>query len=347
MEALIAVDPHKASITLAVFDTSKRVPIAEARFATTTEGYRSLKQFVKQWPKRWWAVEGCNGSGRSLAQRLVADDERVVDVPAKLAARVRVFSTGHGRKTDRDDALSIGHAALNAPGLNEVRCDDAVVALKLLCDRRNDLVAARTQIVCRLHVFLVELIPGGAPRALTAKKAAEMLAKVRPRDEVGMVRRQLAMDHLAELRLVDRRLEESERRITAAVASTGSTLLGLYGIGPVLAGRILGEVGHVGRFATKDHFASYSGTAPIDVSSGEQQRHRLSRAGNRQLNHALHMMAVTQIRNRNTAGRAYYERKVAAGKTKKEALRCLKRRLSDVVYRQLVLDLDAASSLTS
>ena len=268
----------------------------------------------------------------------MADDERVLDVPAKLAARVRVFSTGHGRKTDRDDARSIGHAALGAERLNEVRRDDAIVALKLLGDRRNELVSARTQVVCRLHVQLVELIPGGAARYLTAARAAALLAKVRPRDEVGAVRRQLAMELVAELRQVDRRLAASDRRIAEAVAATGTTLPGLYGIGAVLAARILGEVGHVARFPTKDHFASYSGTAPIDVSSGEHKRHRLSRAGNRQLNHALHMMAVTQIRNRSSAGRAYYERKLADGKTKKEALRCLKRRLSDVVYRQLMID---------
>ena len=346
MQALLAVDPHKASVTVAVFDVDERRSVREARFATTKDGYASLRQFAKRWPERRWAIEGCNGSGRSVAQRLVADGERVVDVPAKLAARVRVFSTGHGRKTDRDDALSIGHAALNAERLNEVRLDDAVVALKLLSDRRNELAAARTQVVCRLHVQLVELIPGGTGRYLTAARASALLAKVRPRDEVGSLRRQLAMDLLAELRQIDRRLTTSERRIAELVASSGTTLPGLFGIGAVLAARILGEVGHVARFPSKDHFASYTGTAPIDVSSGEHKRHRLSRAGNRQLNHALHMMAVTQIRNRSSAGRAYYERKLADGKTKKEALRCLKRRLSDVVYRQLVLDLGGDSERT-
>lgn len=346
MEVLIGVDPHKASCTIAVFDSTTRKPIAEARFSSTTVGYRELRAFVREWPERRWAVEGCHGAGRPLAQRLVIDGERVVDVPAKLAARVRVFSTGHGRKTDRDDAHSIAHAALNADRLNEVQRDDAIVALKLLCDRRNDLVAGRTSIVCRLHALLLDLIPAGCNKRLTANLTAELLAKVRPRDDVGKIRREMAVELLGELRAVDRRLAASEKRIAEAVDATGTSLIGVFGIGPVLAGRILGEVGHVTRFPSKHHFASYTGTAPIDVSSGEHQRHRLSRAGNRRLNNALHMMAVTQIRHRDTPGRAYYDRKIADGKTRKEALRCLKRRLSDVVYRQLILDLENSSAST-
>lgn len=344
MEVLIGVDPHKASNTLVVFDAATRKPIDEARFASTLDGYRQLRTFVKRWPDRRWAIEGCHGAGRPLAQRLVIDGEVVVDVPAKLAARVRVFSTGHGRKTDRDDAHSIAHAALNADRLNTVERDDAIVALKLLCDRRHDLITNRTAIVCRLHALLLDLIPAGCNKRLTARLAAELLAKVRPRDDVGKVRREMAVELLGDLRAVDRRLDASEKRIAAAVDASGSSLPALFGIGPVLAGRILGEVGSVNRFPSKHHFASYTGTAPIDVSSGAQQRHRLSRAGNRQLNNALHMMAVSQIRHRDTAGRAYYDRKIADGKTRKEALRCLKRRLSDVVYRQLVMDLEAQTA---
>ena len=147
------------------------------------------------------------------------------------------------------------------------------------------------------------------------------------------------MDHLRDVRDFDRRLKTIDREIRDVVADTGTTLVGIFGIGPVVAGRILAEVGTVTRFPDKDHFASYNGTAPIDTSSGEQQRHRLSRAGNRRINHALHMAAVTQLRH-DTVGRDYFERKLAEGKTRKEALRCLKRRLSDVVYRQLTNDLE-------
>jgi transposase len=337
-DVLISVDPHKASSTLAVLDPVTRTPIAGARFANTHAGYSELLAFAGRWDRRHWAVEGCHGAGRSLAQRLVANGERVVDVPAKLAARVRVFSQGHGRKTDRDDAVSIGLAALDAVGLPAVALDDATVSLRLLSDRRQELVGLRTQAVCRLHRLLAELTPGGVRRELTASRAAAVLARLRPQDEPGRIRRQLAMDHLGDVRALDRRIKQVGTQIAGLVVATGSGLVGLFGVGPVIAGRILGEVGDVGRFPSKDHFASYNGTAPIDVSSGDQVRHRLSRSGNRRINHALHMMAVTQLRNPGSAGRAYYERKRLEGKTPKEALRCLKRRLSDIVYRQLVLD---------
>lgn len=340
---VIAVDPHKASCTVAVFDPETRTPLEGARFVNSRGGYAQLRRFANRWARRHWAVEGCLGAGRSLAQRLVADGERVLDVPAKLAARVRVYSQGHGRKTDRDDAISIGLAALNATDLQEVRLDDGVVTLRLLSDRRQELVTLRTQAVCRLHRLIAELTPGGTRRALTAARAASVLARIRPTDEPGRIRRQVALDHVADVRSLDRRLDKLERQIRDTVAANNTTLVAIFGIGSVLAARILAEVGHISRFATKDRFASYNGTAPIDVSSGDQQRHRLSRAGNRRLNHALHMAAVTQIRNRHSAGRTYYDQKLGEGKTKKEALRCLKRRLSDVVYRQLIIDLDATT----
>src|SRR6266851_4150486 len=335
---LIAVDPHKGHNTLVVLDPATRVPVDEGEFANTGNGYRELMRFARRWRSRRWAVEGCHGARRSLAQRLVADGEPVVDVPAKLAARVRVYSRGHGRKTDRDDAVSIGLAALEAAGVLPVTADGALVALRLLCDRRQEFVAARTQAVCRLHRLLAELTPGGLRRELTARKAAAVLASVRPRDVAGKVRRQLAAGHLADIRALDRKITVIRARIAGMVEDSGTSLTGLFGVGPVVAGRILAEVGDVRRFPSRDHFATYNGTAPLDVSSGEQVRHRLSRSGNRRINHAIHMMAVTQIRNRGSEGRAYYERKRLEGKTGKEALRCLKRRLSDVIYRQLIAD---------
>jgi transposase len=337
-DVLIAVDPHKAHNTLAVIDPTTRTVIANAEFVNSAEGYGQMMRFARRWRSRRWAVEGCHGAGRSLGQFLVGRQEPVLDVPAKLAARVRVFSQGHGRKTDRDDAYSIGLAALEGAGVLALRADDSLVALRLLCDRREELVAARTRSVCRLHRLLCELTPGGMSRELSAAKAASVLARVRPRDEVGKIRRALAAQHLADVRGLDRQLKTVRTQIAEFVEDNGTGLTALFGVGPVIAGRILAEVGDVSRFKTNDHFASYNGTAPIDVSSGEQVRHRLSRAGNRRINHAIHMMAVTQIRNRKSTGRAYYERKRAEGKTGKEALRCLKRRLSDVIYRQLVAD---------
>jgi transposase len=337
-DVMIAVDPHKASNTAAVLDPVTKTLIESARFANSEDGYAQLRVFAGRWSQRRWAVEGCHGAGRSLAQRLVTDGEPVLDVPAKLAARVRVYSRGHGRKTDKHDAVSVGLAALDGAGVLPVTCDDALVSLRLLCDRREELTAQRTQAVCRLHRLLAELTPGGMRRELTANKAQALLARIRPAGEVSQIRVHIARDHLADIRALDARIKYIGAQIAALVTASGTSLTGLYGIGPVIAGRILAEAGDVTRFATKDAFASYNGTAPIDVSSGDQIRHRLSRAGNRRINHALHMMAVTQIRNPATPGRLYYERKRTEGKTPKEALRCLKRRLSDLVYYQLRAD---------
>jgi transposase len=279
--------------------------------------------------------------GRHVAQRLVADGETVLDVPAKLSARARVFSTGQGRKTDATDAHSIAVVAVRTPGLNQVLVDGDLVALRLLSDRRDELAHARTQTVSRLHRLLLELIPAGAPRFLSANQARSLLAGVRPRDIAGRTRRRLAAELLAEIVVLDRKLKTSDIELREAAAAAGTGLLDLYGLGPVGAARLLGDVGDVRRFASKARFASWTGTAPIDASSGEQRRHRLSRAGNRRINRVLHVMAIVQIRH-DTDGRAYYRRKLAAGKTPMEALRCLKRRLSDVVYRQLVADTKTA-----
>jgi transposase len=333
---IIGVDPHKLSATIEVLDDRERV-LAQARFGTDRGGYRQMLTAARRWPERIWAVEGSNGIGRHMAQRLVADGEQVVDVPAKLSARARVFSTGQGRKTDATDAHSIAVVALRSSDLQTVAVDGDLVALRLLADRRDELAGARTRTVSRLHRLLLELIPAGAPRFLSAAQAKALLATVRPRDVAGRTRRQLAVELLADIVRLDRKLKDSEQRLSEAVTATGSGLVDLYGIGPVGAARILGDVGNVARFRSRAHFASWNGTAPIDASSGQQVRHRLSRAGNRRINRVLHIMAIVQLRN-DTEGRAYYRRKVAAGKTQMEALRCLKRRLSDVVYRQLVAD---------
>jgi transposase len=272
-DVMIAVGPHKASNTAAVLDPVPETVIESARFANTMDGYAQLTAFAGRWGQRRWAVEGCFGAGRSLAQRLVADGEMVLDVPAKLAARVRVYSRGHGRKTDRHDAVSVGLAALDGTGVLAVAGDDALVSLRLLCDRRDELTALRTQAVCRLHRLLAELTPGGMRRELTANKAQALLALIRPADDVGRVRVHIARDHLADIRALDARIKYIGTQIAALVTALGTGLTGLFGVGPVIAGRLLAETGDVARFATKDTFASYNGTAPIDVSSGDQIRH--------------------------------------------------------------------------
>jgi transposase len=296
----------------------------------------------RAWTERTWAVEGCQGIGRHVAQRLVADGETVVDVPAKLSARARVFSTGQGRKTDATDAHSIAVVAARTAGLRPVAREDELMALRLLADRREELANARTQAVSRLHRLLLDLIPGGAPRFLSAAQARALLATVRPREIAGRTRRQIAAELLAEIVVLDRKLKDSDKALRQAVAATGTALMNLHGLGPAGAARVLSDVADVARFPTRAHFASWNGTAPIDASSGEQIRHRLSRAGNRRINRVLHIMAIVQLRN-DTEGRAYFRRKVAAGKTKMEALRCLKRRLSDVLYRQLAAEAKPAA----
>jgi transposase len=336
MPVMIGVDPHKASHTAAVLDEHGQL-LDQQRFPATQAGYRRLLEWAGSWPNRRWAVEGAHGVGRALAQQLVAEGEQVVDVPAKLAARVRVLSVGHGRKSDPDDAVSVAVAAQGAPGLRPVGAEDHQVVLRLLTKRREDLVAIRTQTTNRLHRLLVDLVPAGAGRNLTAKSAAALLRKAAPTGAAASTRHQLAADLIGDISDLDRRIAAVQARIKTAVAQSNTSLVELFGVGPVLAAKLLGEVGDVRRFPTKHHFATHTGTAPLEASSGQVVRHRLSRSGHRKLNHALYMMAIVQIRH-PTAGQAYYRRKRAEGKAPKEALRCLKRRLSDAVYRCLLAD---------
>lgn len=226
---------------------------------------------------------------------------------------------------------------MTAVGLQTIDIDEAITALRAMVEHRDDLVKTRTQTVNRLHVLLTQLISGGAPRNLSADQAAQLLRTVRPRRSGLQTLRRLAVDLVAEIRHLDRRIAAAARDISATLEATGSTLAQLRGIGSLTAAKILGRVGSVQRFRSAAAFAAYNGTAPLEVSSGDVVRHRLSRAGDRQLNSCLHVMAITQIQ-RESAGRNYYRAKRAAGKSHKEALRCLKRRLSDVVYRQLLRD---------
>jgi transposase len=196
--------------------------------------------------------------------------------------------------------------------------------------------------VNRLHDVLCQLIAGGAKRHLSATKARQLLSAVRPRDAVGKARKQLALDYLGELGRLDARLKELKKSLAEVLDEHPTTLLGINGVGPINAAKILAETGDVRRFPSRHHFASYTGTAPVDVSSGDNNRHRLNRGGNRRLNHALHIAAVVQYRMPGP-GQDYYRRKRDQGKTHLEALRCLKRRLSDRVYRHLVDDLEAGS----
>lgn len=337
---IIGIDPAKHSHALAVLDGTEQ-QLAALQVSNDNEGYRAMLRLARRWKQRTWAVEGASGVGTQLAQRLVADGEDVVDVPPKLSTRARIFDTGHGRKNDPSDARTIAVVALRTRGLRHVQPDGETVALRLMTERRRELVRARTQAVNRLHQLLMELLPAGAQQDLTVTKAKALLATVRPRDLAGRTRRQIAVDLIDDVAALDRKRKDLDKRLAEAVAATGTTLTGIVGVGPVTAAAILGEVGDVRRFPSRHHFATYSGVAPTEVSSGDVTRHRLSRAGNRQLNHVLHVIALSNKRY-DDRGREYYARKLAAGKGKRGAMRCLKRRLSDTVFRTLVHDLNAA-----
>jgi transposase len=333
---VIGMDPHKRSVTIEVMAADETI-LGGGRFGTDAAGYRSMLRYARQWPARTWAIEGCQGIGKHVAIRLLADQEAVVDVPPKMSARARMFATGQGRKTDATDAHSVALVGTRMSGLRPVINDEQLAVLRILVDRRRSLGEDHTRMTSQLHQLLLELIPGGAKQHLSAAQAKALLAKVRPRDVAGKARRRVAAELIADLERIYARKKAANKELKALVEATGTSLMDLHGMGPSGAARLLVEVGDITRFPNKAHFASWNGTAPIDASSGDQVRHRLSRKGNRQINRVIHIMATVQLRHA-TEGRAYFDRRKAAGKTSNEAMRSLKRRLSDIVYRTMVHD---------
>jgi transposase len=199
-------------------------------------------------------------------------------------------------------------------------------------------------VVCRLHAVLCELVPGGVSTRISAPQAGRLLEGIRPAGAVEAARGELAAEFLEDLRRIDAQMSGAKKKLTTAVRASGTTLTSLFGAGPVTAATVIGEVRAVSRFAGRDHFAACNGTAPIEVSSGPRKIYRLSRRGNRRHGHAIHMAAVTQVSQRHSDGRAYYERKQADGKTPKQALRSLQRRVSDAVFAQLQADARRAAT---
>jgi transposase len=285
-----------------------------------------------------WAIEGADGMGYLLAQQLVATGEHVVNVPATLAARTRVLGTGRSNKTDPNDALSVAVTALRTRDLRPVRAVGHSEVLRLLAKRNTDIGNHRTRLVSRMHALLLELAAGGIAKEINASDVDRFLTEIDPSTPAEQVRYDLAVELLDDIRRLDDQLKASHQRIRVAVAASGTTLTDLFGVGPILAAMLIGHAGDITRFGNRDRFAAYNGTAPVEFSSGGRTVHRLSQRGNRQLNHALHMVAICQLRQPHSDGRAYFDRRVSAGKTKKEALRSLKRQISNAVYRQLVAD---------
>jgi transposase len=311
--------------------------LARLKIRADRRRLQRLLEFAAPFQARTWAIESAGGLGFLLAQQLVAAGESVVDVPPTLAARVRLLGSGRGSKNDPNDALSTAIAALRDPHLRTVVAEDHVMVLRMLADRHQDLTRLRTQAVCRLHAVLAALVPGGVQKRLSANDANGFLRRIHPVSAVESHRKQLAVDLIADVRRLDRAIAELKARTAVAVAASGTAVTEVYGVGPIVAALLIGHSGDITRFPSCGHYASYNGTAPIEASSGPNVRHRLNQRGNRQLNHTLHMAAVTQIR-RDNPGRAYYDRKLAEGKSPKEARRALKRKISDAVFKKLLAD---------
>jgi transposase len=336
MNVMIGIDPHKASHTAVAIDGDED-QLSSVKVRAARRQVDQLMSWAEPFEKRTWAIESAGGLGYLLAQQLVARGEDVLDVPATLASRIRMLATKRSNKNDPNDAHSIAIAALRAPMLRSVERADHGEVLRLLAKRNMDIGNHRTRVVCRLHALLAELAPGGIAKEMYVSDADVLMAKLHPQTPAQQMRFDLALELLDDVRRLDGQLKESHRRIRVAIKASGTSLTEIYGVGPIIAATLVGYSGDINRFAKRDTYASYNGTAPIEASSGPKKRHRLNPRGNRQLNHAIHIIAFSQLSHVGP-GRDYYERKMAEGKTKKEAVRALKRRISDVVYRQLVLD---------
>ena len=340
---MIGVDPHKGSHTAVAIGAAEE-PLGKLRVRASAAQAERLVAWAAAWPERTWAVEGAGGLGHLLAQQLVAAGERVLDVQPKLGARVRLLATGTSNKNDPNDALSVAVAALRSRTRRPVTADDHAAVLRVWSRRHRDLGRAKNQVACLLHAVLCELVPGGVPEEITAAQANRILEKVMPSGTAGQARRELAAELLDDMRRLDAQMRESKKKLAVAVRASGTTVTEIFGVGPVIAATVIGDAGDVARFASRDHFAACNGTAPIEVSSGNRKIYRLSLRGNRRVNHAIHMAAITQIRHSHSDGRAYYDKKLAEGKTRKEALRSLKRRISNAIYRCLQADARQAAA---
>jgi transposase len=249
-----------------------------------------------------------------------------------------VCSAPGGRTRTIRTTRSVAIAALRTPALREVVAAEHSQVLRLLAKRNIDIGNHRTRVVCRLHNLLMELTPGGIAKELNASDAVALLDRIAPTTPAEAARRDQAIELVTDVQRLDEQLKASHRRIRTAVAASQTTLTELFGVGPIIACYLIGFTADIAHFASRDAYAAYNGTAPVERSSGGRVVHRVSQRGNRRLNHALHLAAICQIRQPSSEGRVYFQRKLAEGKTKKDAIRSLKRHISNAVYRQLVID---------
>jgi transposase len=253
----IGIDPHKSSLTAVAVDLAG-YELGQIRLPVSKDLAEQLLGWAQAWPDRQWAVEGATGLGRGVAQLLASARQRVLDVPAKLAARARLLGSGSARKTDVTDAASVAAVAQRNQRLRMVQAEDHTVILRLLSDHRDHQVAERTRTLNRLHVLLRDLHPGGAKRDLSTIQAAALLRLIRPLTPVDKQRKVLARDLLADLRRLDTTIKASTKSLTTARETAGSTLTDVHGLGPVLAAKILAHSGDITRFPSRHHYARAS-----------------------------------------------------------------------------------------
>ncbi|MFC8529229.1 IS110 family transposase [Nocardia sp. NPDC057227] len=335
---VIGVDPHKSTHTATAVDPATNADLGSVRIDATLAEYRRLIGWAKRWPRRRWAIENADGLGRHLSRWLIARGETVLDVPTTATAWVRELSRGGRRKNDRIDAAAAACVAALQGDARPVASDEHCDALRMLDERRNNLSASRTRTVNQLHALLRELLTGGAPTRLSANTAAAVLRGFRARTLSDRVRVDLSKDLIADVRRLDRQLTVNQAEIGRLLDEHGTRLRTIDGIGPVLAARLIGRTGSAARFPTAAAYATYTGTAPVEIASADRRVHRLSRYGDRQLNAAIHTIAMVQVRMSGTAGRGYYDRKIAAGSSHRATMRCLKRHLAATIWRTMTTD---------
>jgi transposase len=331
---VIGVDSHKRTHTAVAADENGR-RIAEKTVTTTSDGHLELVRWAALFPERRLALEDCRHLSRRLSADLLRAGETVIRVPPKLMAGARRSAREPG-KSDPIDALAVARAALREPDLPVAVLDGPEREIRLLVDHREDLVAMRTQVVNRVRWHLHELDPGNepAPRSLDR---AHVLAGLEERlaGAPGTVAR-IARSLVGQVGVLTAEIDALERELGRLAATVAPSLIELQGCGSLSAAKLVGETAGVGRFRSAAAFARCNGTAPLEVWSGSE-RHRLNRTGNRQLNVAIHRIAITQVRLGGD-GRAYFDRRRAAGDGKREALRALKRHISNEVFRRMQTD---------
>ncbi len=333
---IVGIDAHKRSHTAVAVDETGR-KLGQHTTGTTSEDHLALLSWAEQFgDQRLWAIEDCRHLSRRLERDLLGAGERIVRVPTKLMAHVRDAARSYG-KSDPIDALAVARAALRERDLPTAQLDGPAREVRLLSDHRDHLVAERTRVINRLRWHLHELDPGTEPPARhlwRPKHLNHVAARLLEFD--GIVAR-LASTLVAACRQLTAQIQELDRELEGLVAQLAPTLLSICGCATLTAAKILGETADVRRFRSRHAFARHNGTAPLPVWSSNHPRHRLSRTGNRQINAAIHRIAITQAHWHEPA-RQLLDRHRNSGKNNAESIRVLKRRLSDVVYQALLRD---------